>query len=147
MKINLILFSILLFSIVALVYGITYRIRQLTIKQTISVIQSPIDLFSDANLTKPLTYIDWGILYPDSSKTVLCYIKNNRDVTLNLTLCTKNWNPENASSFISITWNYTYLVINPSEVKGIEISIYVSPDVKKDTTFSNDIVINHVENS
>lgn len=100
-----------------------------------------VTVYSDAGCTSRLTSIDWGILEPGESKNVTCYIRNEGNSAVTLSLSTENWNPSNASLSITLTWNYDGQFIDPSEAIEVTFTLAVSASVSGITDFSFDIVI------
>jgi len=65
-----------------------------------------VGIYKDINFTVSVTQIDWGIVEPGQSKNLSAYIVNRSNVPIILTMTIENWNPANASNFITLTWNY-----------------------------------------
>lgn len=100
-----------------------------------------VGVYQDPELSVPLTEIDWGVLEPGEEKNYTAYIKNESNVSLTLFLITENWNPLNASSFITLSWNYDG---QPFEVDAsVEVTLTLAVDmaISGIKTFSFDIVI------
>ena len=92
-----------------------------------------------------LTSIDWGSLEPNSTVDFHCFVINNGSVPITLNLTTENWNPVNASNYITLTWDYLGDTINPSESHPIILTLTVSPEISGISDFSFDIVITATE--
>jgi len=101
--------------------------------------------YSDSECTQELSSIDWGTLEPGSTKSFTIYIKNEGNVDVTLNLSTENWNPESASNYITISWNYDGSSIAPGQVLQITLNLRVSNSVSGVDNFSFDIVITAVE--
>jgi len=65
-----------------------------------------VGIYKDANFTVSLTEIDWGVLEPGESKNFSAYIVNKSNVPITLSMTTSDWQPINASQFITLSWNY-----------------------------------------
>ena len=65
-----------------------------------------VGIYKDINFTVSVTQIDWGIVEAGESKNFSAYIVNRSNVPITLSMITENWNPTNASNFITLTWNY-----------------------------------------
>ena len=100
-----------------------------------------VSVWQDLNLTTPLTVIDWGMLEPSENKTVSCYLRNEGNVPSLLTVYTENWQPVNASNWISLSWNLEGVNIEVAEALKTDLTLTVSPDIKNIFSFSFDIVI------
>ena len=97
--------------------------------------------YSDAGCINGLSSIDWGVLEPGESKNVACYIRNEGNSVVTLSLSTENWNPSDASLYITLSWNGDGQSIDPSEVIEVTFTLAVSASVSDITDFSFDIVI------
>jgi len=99
-----------------------------------------ISIYSDNQCSNPLSSIEWGTLELGSSKNTICFIKNEGNTVLFLSLKTSNWNPKTAFKDITVTWDYDGRSLNPSEV--IQVSLTLSVADKTDlTNLSVDITI------
>jgi len=65
-----------------------------------------VGIYKDINFTVSVTQINWGIVEAGESKNFSAYIVNRSNVPITLSMTTENWNPMNASNFITLTWNY-----------------------------------------
>jgi len=100
-----------------------------------------VEVYWDSELTLPVTNIDWGFLEPAENKTVRIYIKSIANVPSTLNMTTENWQPPEASNYISLSWNYNGIVLNPNDVLPIDLALSVSAEITGITNFSFDIVI------
>jgi hypothetical protein len=98
-------------------------------------------VYWDPAFAVPVTSISWGIVEPGETKNVSCYIANTSNVPIILTLTTSNWQPPNASNFITLTWNYDEQWIPIGNYSPITFSIHVDPATTGITAFSFDITI------
>ena len=100
-----------------------------------------VGVYWDSACTDPLSSIGWGMLEPGSSKDVSCYIRNEGNSVSNLSMYTSNWNPSNASEYMSLSWDYGGQSINPDEVLQVTFTLSVSASIEGIMNFSFDIVI------
>lgn len=100
-----------------------------------------VSAYSDAGCTNTLTSIDWGVLEPGENKNETCYVRNEGNSAVNLSLLTENWIPSNASDYIGLSWNYDGQSIDPGEAVEVTFTLVVSDSVSGITDFSFDIVI------
>jgi len=98
-------------------------------------------VYSDENAANRLTSIDWGIVEPGEDKNVICYIRNEGNFAVTLSLLTENWSPPTASQYITLSWNYDGHSIGLGEIVEVTINLDVSDSVSGITDFSFDIVI------
>lgn len=52
-----------------------------------------------------------------------------------------NWNPTNASSYMSLSWNYDGKMLSPMETVEVTLTLSVSPNVENIVDFSFDVII------
>jgi hypothetical protein len=100
-----------------------------------------VDVYQDSALTIPVVSIDWGILEPGENKNYSCYIVNRSNVPVVLSLATENWQPTNASQFITLTWNYDGEPISVGGFAPVILSLHVDLLTMGITAFSFDITI------
>jgi hypothetical protein len=98
-------------------------------------------VYSDVNAANRLTSIDWGIVEPGEDKNAICYIRNEGNFAVTLSLLTENWSPSNASQYITLSWNYDGHSIGLGEIVEVTINLDVSDSVSGITDFSFDVVI------
>ncbi|UCC58609.1 MAG: hypothetical protein JSW14_01435 [Candidatus Bathyarchaeum sp.] len=99
-----------------------------------------IGIYSDNQCTNPMSSISWGMLEPGSSKNIICYIKNEGNTVLFLSLKTSNWKPRTAFKDITIDWDYGGQSLNSAEI--IQVTLTLSVSDKTDFTNLNvDIII------
>jgi len=112
-----------------------------TVSNTGTVKAIGVGVYWDNQCTNPLSSINWGTLEPGSSTNVTCYIRNEGNSPSNLSMTKSNWNPPNASNYITLNWNYGGQIINPSGVIQVTFTLAVSASIQGITSFSFDITI------
>jgi len=91
--------------------------------------------------------IYWGTLEPNTITTYTIHVWLTSNVNATLLLNTTNWVPQNASTFMALTWNYTGKILEPDEIATIVLQLYVAPDISITiTTFSFDMIISAERN-
>ena len=100
-----------------------------------------VGIYKDVNFTVSVTQIDWGIVEPGESKNFSAYIVNRSNVPITLSMITENWNPVNASNFISLTWNYDGTQITVDGYLFVTFVLSVDQAVSGIDTFSFTIVV------
>ena len=115
--------------------------NSVTIGNTGSIKAIGVSVYWDLECTNEVSSLDWSVLEPDSSENKIIYIKNIGNAAETLSLDTENWNPANASTYITLTWNYDDLPIDPDEVAEVTMTLTISPSITGITSFSFDILI------
>jgi len=100
-----------------------------------------VGIYKDINFTVSVTEIDWGIIEPGESKNFSAYIVNESNVPLTLTMRTENWSPLNASSFMTLSWDYNGTQIGVGGSVPVTLTLQVAQTVSGIESFSFDIVI------
>jgi len=133
---------------------ITYALALSVVGQVLSAVQTSrtvsnagtvvaigVGVYWDNECTNALSSIDWGMLEPGSSKNVTGYIRNEGNSVSTLFMYTSNWNPSNASDYMTLSWDYGGQSINPDEVVQVTFTLSVDASIDGITVFSFDITI------
>jgi len=138
---------ILTMSLASAVLGLTWT-QVTSLMQTNKTISSTglvkavdIGIYWDSGLMNRVSSIDWGVLEPDSTKNVTVYIRNEGNAPVSLTMNTSNWNPSNATTYISLTWNYLSQNISVSQTVQVTFTLMVTANIRGISSFSFDIII------
>ncbi len=100
-----------------------------------------IGVYEDPGCTISVAQIDWGMVEPGDGATFDAYIKNESNVPITLTMYTENWNPANASNFISLSWDYNGSKILVDGSIPVAFLLNVDPATAGIDSFSFTIVI------
>jgi len=100
-----------------------------------------VGVYRDTACTSVLSSVDWGVLEPGSSENVSCYIRNEGSSVSTLSMYTSNWNPSNASGYMSLSWDYGEQPIDVDEVVQVTFTLSVDAGIEGITSFSFDITI------
>ena len=101
-------------------------------------------LFSDQELSSPMTSLDWGILDIGSTNPKPIFIKSTISSPTYYGFETYNWTPPHAENWLSLSWDYNNRSLSKNEVFGGNLVLSVSPLLTEDqniTDFSFNIVI------
>jgi hypothetical protein len=90
---------------ITVIAGILYYNSTLQTSGTVYTKTVNCALYADNTATQPITQINWGSMTPDSAVNVTIYIKNTGNTPCNFTITTNNWTPQNASNWISLTYD------------------------------------------
>ena len=100
-----------------------------------------VGVYWNIECTDPVSSIDWGMLEPGSSKNVACYVRNEGNSASTLFRYTSNWDPSNASDYMSLSWDYGGQSIDLGEVVQVTFTLSVSANIEGITSFSFDITL------
>jgi len=100
-----------------------------------------VGVYWNSDGTNEVTSINWGTLEPGSSTNRTCYIQNEGNSVVTLSMSTSNWDPTNASDYISLSWDYGGQLVTPAELIPVIFTLSISDSVEGITSFSFDITI------
>jgi len=113
----------------------------ISIVETVEAPEVTIEIYHESGCTNPVSSVDWGMVEPGGSSNVTVYVKNLEDIGVTLYLTTQNWDPSEASQYVSLGWNYTGVALEPEECIPIELTLTVSANATGLTDFSFEIVV------
>lgn len=106
-----------------------------------SVKKINVGVYWDGNCNNNVSFIEWGDIEPGLVKNVSLFIRNEGTVAEGLSLSTDKWSPEDASEFMTVSWDYNGRTLDPFEIVLVTITLHVSPSIEGIKSFSFDIVI------
>jgi hypothetical protein len=111
------------------------------ISSTGTIFTVNVGVYKDAACTQNLTSIDWDGLWPGEVKNFTCYVKNTGSASEILSMTASNWQPSNATSFITLTWDKEgYNLAVAANVQAI-FTLSVSPTITGIINFSFNITV------
>ena len=100
-----------------------------------------LSVYSDSECTQTATALNVGTLSPGASATQTIYIKNTGNVPETLTMTTNNWNPTNANTYLTLTWNRQNTVLNAGASTQATLTLIATSNTGSLTTFSCDVTL------
>lgn len=100
-----------------------------------------VSVYWDSACTNATTSIDWGTLTPGTAKSKTFYVRNEGNSPLVLNMTVLNWNPNNASNCLSLTWDIQGQTINPASTKIATLTLTATADITDIASFSFDFTI------
>jgi hypothetical protein len=88
-----------------------------------------------------ISSIDWGPINTGDNKSYTAYISNEGNSSFILTMEVSNWNPVDASNYITVNWNYMGQVIKPNETIKVVFTIVISSGINEIQPFTFDIIL------
>ncbi len=134
--------------IIAIVMGcsIAAGISGLSIKSTVATVEAvSLGVYWDSGCTRAVGSIDWGELFPGSSKTVDVYVRNEGNASADLSLATSDWQPSETSRYLILSWDYNGRTLNPNDAVPVALELSVSSSISGIEAFSFNIVVAPVE--
>ena len=100
-----------------------------------------IGVYSNSQCSTQLTTVSWGTLQPGENQNAICYIKNEGNTPITLSLQASNWSPTSASNYLALNWNYNNQPITPNQVVQVTLTLSVASNIAGITNFGFDITI------
>ena len=98
-------------------------------------------VYSDSGCTQPATALNVGTLNPGSNATQTIYIKNTGNIPETLTMTANNWNPTNATSSLTLTWNQQNTVLTAGQSTQAILTLTAAGNTGNLTTFSCNVTL------
>ena len=122
-----------------LIYGALTTVT--TIGNTGVIASANLRIYWEEQCISSVINIPWGYMNPGENKSVTVYVKNIGTVPLTLSMETSNWQPTNASTFFTLTWNYLGNNIESNTVASVTLYLSVSKDIQGISDFQFQITI------
>ena len=134
--------SVIALATIGLVLTLT-TIAALSANQTIplagTVTAVNLGVYSDSACTQPLTSLSSVSVSPGGTSTQTIYIKNIGNVPETLTMTTSNWNPTNANTYLTLTWNRQNTILNADDTTQATLTLTASSNTGSLTSFGCDV--------
>jgi len=101
-----------------------------------------IDVYWDDRCMNLVESIDWGMLLPGETKNVTIYVRNEGESETVLALNVYDWNPVDASNYLTVEWNNTGDTVEPGQIVAVALILTVDSEVNGITDFSVTIEVN-----
>lgn len=98
-------------------------------------------VFTDSSCSTPVTVLNVGALNPGGTATQTVWVKNTGNIPETLTMTVNNWNPSNATSSLTLTWNRPNYVLNAGAIVQATITLTAATNTGSLTTFSCDVTL------
>jgi hypothetical protein len=106
-----------------------------TFSNTGAITTVNVGAYSDSGCTQALSTVNWGTMTPGSSANQTIYIKNTGTAMVSLNMTVNAWNPTNASSYMTLTWNQEGTVLNVGNFVATVLVLTISSSVSGITNF------------
>lgn len=125
--------TVLLASI-AVVYALASA--SVRLDNIVSIKTLGVGVYWDSSCSQVASSINWGLADSGAVKNVTVYISNEGNAPTTFSLQTDNWNPANASNYISLNWNYSGQTVSPNQVLAVTLSLTISSSIHDITSSS-----------
>ena len=93
-------------------------------------------IYSDSGLTQNCTALNTGNVSPGGTTTQTIYVKNTGTASETLTMAVSNWNPANAGSSLTLSWDKQNTVLSAGQSVQATLTLTVAANTGSLTTFS-----------
>ena len=112
-----------------------------TLSSTGSVKGINVEVYWDSLCTQVVSSVDWGTPEPGESLNKMMYVKNTGNSQMTLSMSCSAWNPAEAESYLTLSWDREGAMIIADEVISAVLTLSVSDSIVGITDFSFNIVI------
>jgi hypothetical protein len=135
--------ALVLYTLSLSLFGpmVAAALRNQTISNVGSVMAIGVGVYWDQACTNAVSSINWGVIDPGLNVNKTTYIRNEGNTPATLSMTTSNWNPSDASDYMTLSWDYGGQTLAVNEVSQVKLTLSVSPDITGITDFSFDITI------
>jgi len=100
-----------------------------------------VGVYWDSALTNRVSSINWGLIEPGSGVNKTVYIRNEGNTPSTISMSTSNWSPSNASSYMTLSWDYGGQTLKVNEAIQVKFTLSVLSSISGISNFSFDITI------
>jgi hypothetical protein len=104
-----------------------------------------VGVYSNIECSQNCTSISWGSLYPGNSTTRTVYVKNIGTVPITLSMTPVNWDPTDASTYLTLTWNQQGTVLGVGDSVTATLTLTADADTGDLQDFDVNIVVSGAE--
>jgi len=116
-----------------------------TIPSSGTVTTVNVGVYLDEQCTQNCTSINWGGVYPDDAINRTVYVKNTGAVPITLSITDGNWDPIDASDYLTLTWDKQGEVLEVDNSVPANLTLSVASDTGDLTAFNFNIIITGTE--
>ena len=97
-------------------------------------------IYGDSKCISKVNSIKWGVMSPGQSKKTVVYVRNEGSSPILLSLSTGDYNPTNASTYISFSWDCADRKLDANQTVKITQNLQISPRIKGINNFSFSLI-------
>jgi hypothetical protein len=100
-----------------------------------------VNVYIDEECILTCSQIEWGEVEEGETVQRWIYIKNTSNANQTLSMETSDWQPVEASSVLSVSWDKEGYILEPSTIVEAKLILKVAQDVGEIDTFDFDLTI------
>ena len=125
---------------------IVVAVYTLRIRGSGRIVSVGLEAYSDSGAALPVSSVEWGDISPGGSSSATLYFKSISSNPVSLSLAIEGWNPATAADYMTVTWDYNGVQLQPGEVREVKFNLLVSGEISGVSGFSFDLVITASQN-
>jgi hypothetical protein len=94
-----------------------------------------VGIYWDPKCKNRTSELHLGNIAPNSNTTRTVYIRNEGDTKVTLYLSTTEWNPQKASEYMRLSWNYYGRSFNAGQIIPVILTLSVNSEINGVTDF------------
>ena len=138
-KIGIIALAIAAIALTATTAAILTSNQTVPLNGTINAVN--LAVYSDSGCTQTVTSLNVGTLNPGANATQTIYVKNTGNIAETLTISTANWNPTNANTSLTLSWNRQNYVLPAGQNIQATLTLTAAANTGSLTSFSCDATL------
>jgi hypothetical protein len=138
-KIGIIALTIAAIALTATTAALLTTNQSVPLNGTINAVN--LGVYSDSGCTQTVSTLNIGTLNPGGTATQTIYIKNTGNIAETLTMSTSNWNPSNANTSLTLSWNRNNYVLPTGQSIQATLTLTAAANTGSLTTFSCDVTL------
>ena len=107
-----------------------------SIQSSGAVMTVNVGVYWNSACSNATTTINWGSITPGTTKFYTVYVRNEGSSSETLSLSTQGWNPSNANTYITLSWNAPTSTVAVNSVTTVTLTLTVSSSITGITSFS-----------
>jgi hypothetical protein len=138
-KIGIIALAIAAIALIATTAAILTSNQTVPLNGTINAVN--LAIYSDSACTQTVSTLNVGTLNPGANATQTLYVKNTGNIAETLTISTANWNPTNANTSLTLSWNRQNYVLPAGQNIQATLTLTAAANTGSLTNFNCDVTL------
>jgi hypothetical protein len=135
-------FVVLIVSVLtSLVYASVCLFSAVTIRSKGAVETPGVGAYWYPSCNNSVSSLDWGVIGPGVQRNLTVYVRNEGNAPGILYLSAVDWDPPNASNYMTLSWDYSGNPLEPNETIRVTLTLTISQDIQDIVDFNFDTVI------
>ena len=98
-----------------------------------------VGVYKDIGCTTNCTTLNVGTILSGETSEQIVYIKNTGTTPVTISMNVNNWNPTNANSYLSLSWNREDTILDPAETIQATLTLTTTENADDLSSFGCDL--------